>query len=509
MPEDNLEQSQPVEQGAEKKALSTPDAQDARNANASQIKAIQESNPDKSDGSAGGDKKVESIRIESDGKVIAARVMPEDSITREELKELANRHAGGYPWAQSVLKKFEVAENLPFGSARDEALARAQDMADLMARRGPYALGKETGQLLASSVSSEEQKPDKKAEYKVSDSYSMALGLAVAKAESAEEADKIQGLFSINYMIQKGQKAIAASQKPADEQVLIASNITPSAPHLKTGEMLDAKTDATNAQSNDGEILAGKPNGYEDPVYVPRYFERRMFPLRGQESELLLECTRTDPRAWEQAFEAFPDLKNKYGLSEVETTQMMKAIVRNELHWYDEDDKKQDITAGKGKTEWTKTIGYAQITPTGIAEFAKAYPELKAFFEKRGYKGEGHEAKALLDPECVPMIVAAKFLSLCQHYESTTDKLPSNYVEKGTKINPRTLAYGYNADVYYNPNNSKNPDFHANTSPIGAKDIEKLKGCVKAFPTASAKALNASQHLKNVENQLKVIRQRL
>lgn len=47
MPEENLEQSLPRDQGAEKKALSTADASAARNASGSEVKEIQANNPNK------------------------------------------------------------------------------------------------------------------------------------------------------------------------------------------------------------------------------------------------------------------------------------------------------------------------------------------------------------------------------------------------------------------------------------------------------------------------------
>jgi hypothetical protein len=47
MPEEKIEQSQPLDQGAEKKALSTADANAARNASASQVSEVQSTNPNK------------------------------------------------------------------------------------------------------------------------------------------------------------------------------------------------------------------------------------------------------------------------------------------------------------------------------------------------------------------------------------------------------------------------------------------------------------------------------
>ncbi|MBZ0185325.1 MAG: hypothetical protein K8F91_03660, partial [Candidatus Obscuribacterales bacterium] len=87
-----------------------------------------------------------------------------------------------------------------------------------------------------------------------------------------------------------------------------------------------------------------------------------------------------------------------------------------------------------------------------------------------------NEAKALEDPCCVPMIVAAKLAQLADLYSVSTDKInPQTKVE----ITPQSLAYGYNADVYYNPKNHDNPDFHSLTIPK-AKELEQLRGYEKA-----------------------------
>ncbi len=245
MPEEQIEQSQPTEEGAERKTLSTPDAQDARNAEARQVKAVQNLNQNKSDGSAGGDNKKESIRIMSDGKVVTSRedpktekeivaLKPQDSISLAELKELANTQTG-YPWAQSVLKKFDSAQKLPAGNKKSEALAKAQDMADLMARRGPYALESKGLKARPQSSQSAEhlQIAPQDAEYKPSDSYVLQLSTALATAKTPEEAESIQVKVSIDYMTQKGQEALAALQEPETDQVLIASNIDPAAPKLE------------------------------------------------------------------------------------------------------------------------------------------------------------------------------------------------------------------------------------------------------------------------------------
>jgi hypothetical protein len=227
--------------------------------------------------------------------------------------------------------------------------------------------------------------------------------------------------------------------------------------------------------------------------------ERGLFPYRGFEDQKLADCIKDNPQAWNQAFESYPKLQQY--LSEPESTRLMQALVRNELHWYDAKDKAGDRAAQAGHPNPTETLGYAQITPKGVQEFEsgvingqrvrEADNNLTQFLASKGYSGPGHEARALEDPSCVPMIVAAKLNTLVQAYEKSD-----------TTINARTLAYGYNADVYHNPSNPNS--FHAAAYP-GAATVEQRLGNVKAFPTDSEAALKESIHLRNVEAQMKQV----
>jgi hypothetical protein len=100
------------------------------------------------------------------------------------------------------------------------------------------------------------------------------------------------------------------------------------------------------------------------------------------------------------------------------------------------------------------------------------------------------------------MIMAAKLQSEVDDFKHTSDKmLPGKTVE----INARSLAYAYNADVYYNPKTPENPDLHANVIPK-AKELEHLRGYEKAYPTSDERVLSKSEHLKNVEGQLRFLR---
>ncbi|HEY9682155.1 MAG TPA: hypothetical protein V6C86_11295 [Oculatellaceae cyanobacterium] len=156
-------------------------------------------------------------------------------------------------------------------------------------------------------------------------------------------------------------------------------------------------------------------------------------PIEGQEEGLMAATTASDPKAWEHAASNFPQLADV-------SPSLMKAYVRNELAFYGREDLAQDIAASAGESLGITppTLGMAQITVKGIDEFEKKYPQFRAFLESKGYSGPGHEMRALLDPECVPMIVAAKTASL-------VDDLHKQGIEHPTL---EQLAYAYNPDVY-------------------------------------------------------------
>lgn len=235
-------------------------------------------------------------------------------------------------------------------------------------------------------------------------------------------------------------------------------------------------------------------------MMAPGVTDRAIFPYRGFEDQHLAECTKANPQAWNQAFDSYPNFRQF--LSDQEGPKLMQALVRNELHHYDPGDIRGDKQAQSGKVNDSETLGYAQITPVGLRSFEQKYPQLKAFLEAKGYSGPGHEAKALEDPACVPMIVGAKLQSIADLYQSTHDKITG---APSISINARTLAYGYNADVYYNPKDTTNPDFHANVFPK-AREFEHLRGYEKAFPTSDERVLSRSAHVQNVEAQLKTLR---
>ena len=161
-----------------------------------------------------------------------------------------------------------------------------------------------------------------------------------------------------------------------------------------------------------------------------------------------------------------------------------------------------DNTSSHGNVPPDETLGYSQISVAGVKMFEEKYPKLREFLANKGYTGKDAEAHALQDPACTPMIVAAKLQIEIDTLKNSRDKLHS---DKPIQINWRTLAYTYNADVYYNPKSTTNPDFHANVIPK-AKELEHLRGYEKAYPTSDERVLSKSEHLKNVEKQFAFLR---
>ncbi len=291
----------------------------------------------------------------------------------------------------------------------------------------------------------------------------------------------------------------------ANEQTLLASNLLPASAPLETIPKIQpasAEQDAIIARDlkQDYQGLRNAGIGRDIVRVTSPGSDRLVFPYRGTEDARLAECTKANPQAWNDAFQTFPEL-GKY-LSEQDGIKLMKALVRNELHNYDVKDRMGDNKSIQGNVPSDETLGYSQISVAGVKMFAEKYPRFRDFLANKGFVGKDPEAHALQDPSCTPMIVAAKLQAEIDTLRISRDKL---HPDKQIQINWRTLAYTYNADVYYNPKSSTDLDIHANIIPK-AKELEHLRGYEKAYPTSDERVLSKSQHLKNVENQLAFLR---
>jgi hypothetical protein len=254
----------------------------------------------------------------------------------------------------------------------------------------------------------------------------------------AEMRNKGQG-SKLELFDSEADEVLGALQKPPAEQVLRASNISPNIPNL---EQMQQYPDIQN--DSEKPKIAQYSDGYmPPPTVLPDFMIKAGLevwnatekPLDGLEEKLMDSTTSANARAWEDAARDFPQLA---GVS----PSLMKAYTRNELAFYAREDLAQDVAAASGKVMGSNpTLGMAQISAKGVQEFELKYPQLRAFLASKGYFGPGHEMQALLDPECVPMIVAAKTASI-------VDDLYKQGVKNPT---PEQIAYGYNPDVYSYP----------------------------------------------------------
>ncbi len=96
-------------------------------------------------------------------------------------------------------------------------------------------------------------------------------------------------------------------------------------------------------------------------------------PYRGRE---LNNMATIPAQSWSQAFNAFPELKTIGRLSEQSATQLMKALVANELDHYDWRDKLTDsvAVAAHGQSKFGEiTVGFAQISAKGVRDMANDF----------------------------------------------------------------------------------------------------------------------------------------
>lgn len=154
-------------------------------------------------------------------------------------------------------------------------------------------------------------------------------------------------------------------------------------------------------------------------------------PFEGFEDELLALTSRADQFAWLRVFSFFPQLN---GLS----AELLRAFVRHNLCKYTRNKLIDDYLVSTGQhARHDVALGFAQITSAKVLEMEKTFPQLASFFAGAGYIGAAHESLVLLDPTCVPIIVAAFVASL-------VDDLSQN----GIEINDWTVAYSFHPDVY-------------------------------------------------------------
>lgn len=266
----------------------------------------------------------------------------------------------------------------------------------------------------------------------------------IAEMQAKGQASKLEFFDSA------AEGALAALQKPPVEQVLIASNITPGVPHIEQMQQYpDTQSDSDkpkivqNFDYNGGlptlvpspeqlgitpELIKNVGQAVGDGIYQQKHF------YRGHIGETMASIPET---SWSQAYKAYPEFAQA-GLSEKQVTELMQAITRNELFFYDLGDKQDDDSmrnTGKPfqypfheRNPGSATLGVSQVSLDGVKKFEKEFPLQMGKFK-------GHEAEALLDAKNAPMIIAAV---LAHNIRDYTGHYP---------INEQTLAYSFNPDV--------------------------------------------------------------
>ncbi len=292
--------------------------------------------------------------------------------------------------------------------------------------------------------------------------------------------DREQAMFGAGISLaQTGLDSIYGSAENKSDQVYLAANITPELPHIGQASSLtkdqqapDKPITAQNYDYRGGfSTLVPSPEqlGLKPAIDVATQsaaleLEQKWSPFRGN---INAEMSKIPESTWHQAYEAFPQFK-KAGLTEEQATEVMKAIVRNELYNYDAADKSTDDDVRNGQSPWlTKihykaedklTLGLAQLTTRAVHEREAEYPKQINF--------KGHEESALMQPENVPLLVAATLAH-------NVDMFNRHHIP----VTEQSLAYSYN--------------------PPGGRILP------------SNKDLNQSVHAANVMHQLAIIRHQI
>jgi hypothetical protein len=330
----------------------------------------------------------------------------------------------------------------------------------------------------------------------------------IAEMQAKGQASKLEFFDSA------AEGALAALQKPQKEQTLIASNIAPNVPNLEQMQQYqDVQSDTEPPKLPE---LAQTRDGYmPPPTLVPSLEQLGMtpetikalakaaadlvlpwtkdHPLAERENDLMAQALGVNPRAWEDAKGAFPQLANV-------STNVMQAYTRNEITNYDRLDLKDDLDAATGKLSSAPgrpanqaTLGITQISPKGIGEFEQKYPQFKQFLESKGYTGPGHEIAALLDPECAPMIVAAKTASI-------VEDMQKHGIQKPTS---EQIAYAYNPDVYSFSNGQGGKEYKALYQAQIKLEQMLHPDLKKEYYATIPEVIKNSAHVHNVMSKMK------
>jgi hypothetical protein len=469
-------------QPVEKQSLKSPDAHIVQNANGQQFQAALKANLDQHSGSAGGND-AESVQIHMGDGRIASRLSavtenqlfePESiknarSISLNELVEKQEKERD--PIARSLVGEFEQLLAMRNGPAKKAVEEKWQDKADQTYGRGHYFLHERPAsqaiEPMPPILDSLKQSPhDSDTKLNIQITPVPEVSKPIAEIRAQEGYQKFESCDS------------AAESK--NDQVYLASNLTPKMPEIKptsqwgkNEQLPDWQVTAQNYVYSSGlptlvpsaEQLGVKPAIDATTQSAALQLEQKWNPFRGN---IKTEMSKIPESAWHEAYEKFPQFKES-GFSEKQATEVMQAIVRNELYNYDLADKEADDAASAGRTpllaklhfrqELNMTLGQAQVSTKGVHQREAEYPKQVNF--------RNHEEDALLRPENTPIIVAATLAHNIDMYQR--HHIP---------ITEESLAYSYNA-----------PDKQ------------------HVLPTKSD--LSSSKHVANVMHQVAIIRHQI
>ncbi len=282
------------------------------------------------------------------------------------------------------------------------------------------------------------QKPHKLGEHESATHIGLTPEV-IAEMQKKGQASKLEFFDSA------AEDALAALQKPPTEQVLIASNITPNVPNLEQMQQYsDVQSDSGNPKTAQNfDYHGGLPTLVPSPEQLgldqlwhglDRLQHHVKHRFRGHIGDTMQEIP---DQAWSDAYKSFPQFKEA-GLTEKQTTELMQAIARNELFFYDLADALDDKSVRetgkpvqypfKDRKPGEATLGVSQVSIDGVKKFEGEFPSQMSRYH-------GREAEALLDSNQAPMMIAAVLAHNIKDYKG-------HY-----PINEGTLAYSFNPDV--------------------------------------------------------------
>jgi len=175
--------------------------------------------------------------------------------------------------------------------------------------------------------------------------------------------EEAQGLYSIEYIERKAQEVLTALQEPKPDQVLLASNITPSVPNLEQIQQYEA---------SQSDVSPREAVTAWDSKDLKARLEKSVYPHRDKRENFV------DSDAARSASQRFSRLAAYSQRHEGIGPQLITAILENEQTYYrsDKDAIPDAIVRKTGALPLDMTIGPAQMKISNVRHLAEKYPEI-------------------------------------------------------------------------------------------------------------------------------------